>query len=131
MVMIGIIVCNKILMYSSFKLHFVYTVPFQPERDDDEFKSGYHHHLLFPVQLDAARQLDGAGVVHTFSTDIASVTLVPGTGGIFTIDIDGQQIWERKQDGGFPDAAELKRRVRDVCFPEKALGHVDKPANPT
>ncbi|NGH42226.1 selenoprotein W-related protein, partial [Escherichia coli] len=22
--------------------------------------------------------------------------------------------------------AELKRRVRDVCFPEKPLGHVDK-----
>ena len=38
-------------------------------------------------------------LLHTFSTDIASVTLVPGTGGIFTIDIDGQQIWERKQDG--------------------------------
>ena len=35
-------------------------------------------------------------------------------------------VWERKQDGGFPDAAELKRRVRDVCFPEKPLGHVDK-----
>jgi selenoprotein W-related protein len=65
-------------------------------------------------------------LLHTFSTDIASVTLVPGTGGIFTIDVDGQQIWERKQDGGFPDAAELKRRVRDVCFPEKPLGHVDK-----
>ena len=62
-------------------------------------------------------------LLHTFSTDIASVTLVPGTGGIFTIDVDGQQIWERKQDGGFPDAAELKRRVRDVCFPEKPLGH--------
>ena len=59
-------------------------------------------------------------------TRSASVTLVPGTGGIFTIDVDGQQIWERKQDGGFPDAAELKRRVRDVCFPEKPLGHVDK-----
>ena len=44
----------------------------------------------------------------------------------FSIDVDGQQIWERKQDGGFPDAAELKRRVRDVCFPEKPLGHVDK-----
>ncbi|SWT49212.1 SelT/SelW/SelH family protein [Klebsiella pneumoniae] len=50
-------------------------------------------------------------LLHTFSTDIASVTLVPGTGGIFTIDVDGQQIWERKQDGGFPDAAELKRRI--------------------
>ena len=65
-------------------------------------------------------------LLHTFSTDIASVTLVPGTGGIFTINVDGQQIWERKQDGGFPDAAELKRRVRDVCFPEKPLGHVEK-----
>lgn len=28
-------------------------------------------------------------LLHTFSTDIASVTLVPGTGGIFTIDVDG------------------------------------------
>lgn len=64
-------------------------------------------------------------LLHTFSTDIASVTLVPGTGGIFMVTVDGVQIWERKQDGGFPDAAELKRRVRDVCFPEKALGHVD------
>ncbi len=78
------------------------------------------------MQLDAARQLDGAGAVTYLQHDIASVTLVPGTGGIFTIDVDGQQIWERKQDGGFPDAAELKRRVRDVCFPEKPLGHVDK-----
>lgn len=29
-------------------------------------------------------------LLHTFSTDIASVTLVPGTGGIFTINVDGQ-----------------------------------------
>lgn len=27
-------------------------------------------------------------LLHTFSTDIASVTLVPGTGGIFTIDVE-------------------------------------------
>ncbi len=131
MVMIGIIVCNKIFMYSSFKLHFVYTVPFQPEREDDEFKSGYHHHLLFPVQLDAARQLDGAGAVTHLQHRYRLGDAGAGHRRIFTIDIDGQQIWERKQDGGFPDAAELKRRVRDVCFPEKALGHVDKPANPT
>ncbi len=60
-------------------------------------------------------------LLHTFSTDIASVTLVPGTGGIFTIDVDGQQIWERKQDGGFPDAAELKRRAR-CLLPGEAAG---------
>ena len=65
-------------------------------------------------------------LLHTFSTDIASVTLVPGTGGIFTITVGEELIWDRKRDEGFPDAAELKRRVRDVCFPEKPLGHVDK-----
>lgn len=74
------------------------------------------------MQLDAARQLDGPELLHTFSTDIASVTLVPGTGGIFTVSVDEALIWERKRDGGFPDAAELKRRVRDVCFPEKRWG---------
>ena len=65
-------------------------------------------------------------LLHSFSADLASVTLIPGTGGIFVIDINGHVIWERKQDGGFPDAAELKRRVRDYCFPEKELGHLEK-----
>lgn len=65
-------------------------------------------------------------LLHTFNVDIASVTLVPGTGGIFTITVGEVLIWDRKRDEGFPDAAELKRRVRDVCFPEKPLGHVDK-----
>ena len=66
-------------------------------------------------------------LLHTFNTDIASVTLVPGTGGIFTIVAGDELIWDRKRDEGFPDAAELKHRIRDVCFPEKSLGHVDKP----
>ncbi|HID4047481.1 TPA: SelT/SelW/SelH family protein [Pluralibacter gergoviae] len=64
-------------------------------------------------------------LLHSFSDDIAAVTLVPGSGGIFRIEADGEVIWERKRDGGFPDAAELKRRVRDVCFPEKTLGHLE------
>lgn len=62
-------------------------------------------------------------LLHTFNVDIGGVNLVPGTGGIFIIDINGQVIWDRKQDGGFPDAAALKCRVRDYCFPEKNLGH--------
>lgn len=41
-------------------------------------------------------------LLYSFSTDIASVTLVPGTGGIFVVAVDDVQIWERKQDGGFP-----------------------------
>lgn len=65
-------------------------------------------------------------LLHTFADDLSAVTLQPGTGGVFEITIDGQVIWERKQEGGFPDAAALKQRVRDVCWPDRALGHVDK-----
>ena len=57
---------------------------------------------------------------------LVGVTLVPSTGGAFLITIDGVTIWERKADGGFPGAAELKRRVRDVIEPERDLGHADR-----
>ena len=65
-------------------------------------------------------------LLSTFSADLGEVTLVPGTGGVFEIHCDGELIWERKRDGGFPEAAELKRRVRDRVWPEKELGHVEK-----
>ncbi|MGO4744851.1 SelT/SelW/SelH family protein [Serratia quinivorans] len=64
-------------------------------------------------------------LLHTFSTDLASVTLVPGSGGIYTITVDDVVLWDRKAEGGFPDAAVLKQRLRDHCFPERSLGHVD------
>ncbi|MGV9857921.1 SelT/SelW/SelH family protein [Gordonia sp. NPDC003425] len=67
-----------------------------------------------------------AELLNTFGTDLGSVTLVPGTGGVFTIDVDDVQVWERKTDGGFPDAAELKRRVRDAGLPDWQLGHADR-----
>ena len=65
-------------------------------------------------------------LLSTFGADLGEVTLVPDTGGIFEIHCDGELIWERKRDGGFPEAAELKRRVRDRVWPEKELGHVEK-----
>jgi len=65
-------------------------------------------------------------LLSSFSTDLAAVTLVPGTGGIYQISVDEQLIWDRKTDGGFPDAAVLKQRLRDICFPDRSLGHIDK-----
>ena len=35
-------------------------------------------------------------------------------------------IWDRKRDGGFPDAAKLKQLVRDVIDPGRDLGHADR-----
>jgi selenoprotein W-related protein len=67
-------------------------------------------------------------LLSSFGTDLGAVTLVPGTGGIFTITLDGATIWDRSVDHGFPDAKELKRRVRDRVWPERDLGHLDRPA---
>lgn len=69
-------------------------------------------------------------LLSTFGSELGEVTLLPGTGGIFEIHCDGALIWERKRDGGFPDAAELKRRLRDAAWPERSLGHSDKRSAP-
>jgi selenoprotein W-related protein len=65
-------------------------------------------------------------LLSTFGQDLASVTLVPGTGGVFRIEVDGDEIWERVRDGGFPDAKVLKQRLRDKVWPERDLGHADR-----
>ena len=64
-------------------------------------------------------------VLSTFSLEMGSVTLVPGTGGIFEIHLDGELVWERKRDGGFPDVRQLKQLVRDRIDPDRDLGHID------
>ena len=65
-------------------------------------------------------------LLSTFSLELGAVTLVPGTGGIFEIVLDGQLIWERKRDGGFPDVKQLKQMVRDHIDPDRDLGHIDR-----
>ena len=65
-------------------------------------------------------------LLSTFSADLGAVTLVPGTGGVFTVEVDDALIWERKRDGGFPDAKTLKQRVRDRFDPARDLGHLDR-----
>lgn len=64
-------------------------------------------------------------LLHTFSEEIESLTLHPDTGGRFEIHCNGKMIWERKRDGGFPEAKVLKQRVRDLIDPERDLGHSD------
>ena len=65
-------------------------------------------------------------LLSTFGEELGEVALVPGTGGVFAIECDGQTIWERKRDGGFPDAKGLKQRVRDRLDPGRDLGHLDR-----
>ncbi|GAA4650134.1 SelT/SelW/SelH family protein [Kistimonas scapharcae] len=64
-------------------------------------------------------------LLSTFSTDLGEVRLIPGTGGVFQIDVDGYVVWERKADCGFPEAKVLKQRIRDKINPNLDLGHSD------
>jgi selenoprotein W-related protein len=65
-------------------------------------------------------------LLSTFRDGLGGVTLVPGTGGIFEIRVDGEIIWERVRDGGFPDVRALKQRVRDAAELGRDLGHLDR-----
>jgi len=62
----------------------------------------------------------------TFDEEITSLTLIPGSGGIFEVNANSQLVWSRKEQGRFPDITELKQKVRDVISPDRHLGHVDK-----
>ena len=62
----------------------------------------------------------------TFEQEVGGVTLIPGTGGIFEIRVEDTLLWSRKDQGGFPEIKELKRRVRDHIAPGKDLGHIDR-----
>ncbi|MFT3968938.1 MAG: SelT/SelW/SelH family protein [Micropruina sp.] len=65
-------------------------------------------------------------LLQTFTEELGGVTLIPAHGGMFRVSVGDVTIWNRKTDGGFPEIAELKRRVRDIVAPEKSLGHTDR-----
>ena len=67
-------------------------------------------------------------ILTTFNTDITSLALVPGTGGIFEVRLNNAVIFSRKEVGRFPESKELKQLVRDVIDPERPLGHSDRKA---
>ncbi|AFJ03075.1 SelT/selW/selH selenoprotein [Methylophaga frappieri] len=62
----------------------------------------------------------------TFDGEIESLTLIPATGGVFTVTATEQIAWDRKTEGRFPDITELKQRVRDIIAPAQDLGHADR-----
>ena len=62
----------------------------------------------------------------TFENELGELALVPGTGGIFEVRVDGEVIFSRDQEGRFPESKELKQLVRDRIAPDKPLGHSDR-----
>ncbi|MFU1858753.1 SelT/SelW/SelH family protein [Sphingobacterium sp. NGMCC 1.201703] len=66
-------------------------------------------------------------ILSSFTDDIHGVLLIPSEiSGRYTIGIDGQEIFDRKRAGRFPEIKELKQLIRDIVAPSKSLGHSDK-----
>lgn len=66
-------------------------------------------------------------LLSTFTDEIGGVMLQPAeVGGAYVISIDDVVVFDRKEQGRFPEIKELKQLVRDVVSPEKSLGHSDK-----
>lgn len=62
----------------------------------------------------------------TFGSALSVTIVADDSGGVFRIALDGELIWERKRDGGFPDIKTLKQRIRDRISPDQSLGHLDR-----
>jgi selenoprotein W-related protein len=65
-------------------------------------------------------------LLSTFTEELGEVALSPGLGGVFQIRVDGELIWDRAAQNGFPDVKELKQLVRDRVAPQKDLGHSER-----
>ena len=68
-------------------------------------------------------------ILSTFENDLEEVAIVPADGGRFQIILENTVIWDRKREGGFPQPAELKARVRDAIDPDRAIPHIDQAAS--
>jgi selenoprotein W-related protein len=62
----------------------------------------------------------------TFGEELGAVALVPGSGGIFEVRLDGEKLWNKKEAGRFPEPKEIKQLVRDRIAPGRDLGHSDR-----
>jgi len=63
----------------------------------------------------------------TFTDELHGVLLSPSeTSGRYTIYVNDEKLFDRKDAGHFPEITFLKQLVRDRVAPEKSLGHSDK-----
>jgi selenoprotein W-related protein len=62
----------------------------------------------------------------TFEDDLYGITLHPSEiAGRYIISLNNEKLFDRKEQGRFPDIKELKKLVRDKVNPGKSLGHSD------
>jgi selenoprotein W-related protein len=59
----------------------------------------------------------------TFGDELGEVAIVPGSGGIFEVTLNGAVIASNRETKEMPDPAQVKRAVRDRIAPDRKIGH--------
>jgi selenoprotein W-related protein len=62
-------------------------------------------------------------LLSTFEQEVGEVALVPGSGGIFEVRLDGETIASNRRDKTMPEISAVKRTVRDRIAPDRRIGH--------
>lgn len=66
----------------------------------------------------------------TLESDLDEVALVPGSGGVFVVRVDGEVVWDRATQG-FPEPTAVKRAIRDRVAIGRDLGHSERSPSAT
>ena len=64
-------------------------------------------------------------ILMTFGENIESLSLKPSSGGVFTIRLNDEILFSKKEEGRFPESKEIKQMIRDRVLPDMNLGHSD------
>ena len=64
-------------------------------------------------------------ILMTFGENITNLSLKPSSGGVFTIRLNDEILFSKKEEGRFPESKEIKQMVRDKVLPDMDLGHSD------
>jgi selenoprotein W-related protein len=59
----------------------------------------------------------------TFEQELGEVALVPGSGGIFEVRLNGGAIASNRDSKQMPEVSDVKRLLRDRIAPERRIGH--------
>jgi len=62
-------------------------------------------------------------LLSTFGDQLGEVAIVPGSGGIFEVKLDGEVIATNRDHAPMPDPSAVKRLIRDRVAPNQQIGH--------
>lgn len=62
-------------------------------------------------------------LLSTFEGELGEVALVPGSGGILEVTVDGEVLASNRETGRLPEVSEVKRALRDRIAPGRRIGH--------